>query len=173
MCLYPGWDSLLHSGIFCKSGVSEGDQRDWKPKRMIGTVGRAVRNFPAVAPYPVTSMEPWWYIAKRWHIGVGTQLSCCKPSSLPQWWSAGALSPRSRKSTISVPWWSQKTVSMISLRDNVNGNFFARGDVSKSWVLFVFEFRLISRWFIPSNNRVQKNALPGGSNMLSANMGGP
>jgi hypothetical protein len=32
------------------------------------------------------------------------------------------------ESTRSVPWWSQKTVSMISISVNGDANFFARGD---------------------------------------------
>ena len=129
MCPHPGWDSLLRSGIFYKRNVSEGVQRDGKPKRTIGTLGRMVRNFPAVAPYPVTRMEPWWYIAKwRWRWDAATQPSCWKPSSAPQWWSAGALSPLWMESTRNVPWWSQKTVSMISISVNGDANFFARGD---------------------------------------------
>ena len=169
MCLYIGWDSLLRSGIVCKRGVPEGGQRDGKPKRMIGSVGRVVHNFPAIAPYPVTSMETWWCIAKRWRLwGAGTQLSYSKPSSVPQWWSAGALSPRSRKSTRSVTWLSQKTVSMIFLSDEgMRISLLEEMGVSKSWVHFVFEFRLIIPSLIPSNYGVQKMLSPMGGNMLT------
>ena len=101
------------------------------------------------------------------------RMTGCNPSGAPQWCSAVACHhgrgnqqeaylDGPKRQFPRFPWVT--TVKRISLLEDMG--------VSKSGVFFVFEFRLINPWFIPSNNGVQENALPVVVNVLCARMDG-